>query len=93
MRKLMVMACAIMMAIAANAKVVKTVPFTGVQVNVPARVLFLQGDTCAFSVKDSDFIVARTIQCSVKDGVLRFKYGMSAQPGEVKYDAKKDIYY
>lgn len=93
MKKIMTLVSAIIMVTAANAKGVTTVPFTGTRVSVPARVRFVLGDTYAFSVEAKDSIAARALQCSVKDGVLCFKYGNAPEAGDMKYDAKKDVYY
>lgn len=93
MKKIMTLVSAIIMVTATNAKGVTTVPFKGTRVSVPARVRFVKGDTYAFSVEAKDSILARSLQCSVKDGVLCFKFGNAPQAGDIKYDAKKDVYY
>lgn len=93
MKKIMTLVSAIIMVTAANAKGVTTVPFTGTRVSVPARVRFVRGDTYAFSVEAKDSVLARTLQCSVKDGVLCFKFGNAPEAGDIRYDAKKDVYY
>lgn len=89
----MTMASAIMMVAAANASEVTTVSFSEARVNIPARVRFVQGDNYGFSVAAKDSILAKSVRCSVKDGVLRMNFGNSLKPGEAKYDAKKDVYY
>lgn len=93
MRKLMTMACAMIMAAAANASEVVTVEFGEARVNVPARVRFVQGENYGFSVAAKDSVIAKAVRCSVKDGVLRMNFGNALQPGETKYDAKKGVYY
>ncbi len=93
MKKLMTMVSAIMMVAAVNASEVTTVAFNETMVNIPARVRFVQGDSYGFNVEAKDSVVARSLQCSVKDGVLRIGFGSALKPGETKYDAKKDTYY
>lgn len=93
MKKIMTLVSAIIMVTAANAKGVTTVPFTGTRVSVPARVRFVKGDTYAFSVETKDSVLARSLQCSVKDSVLCFKFGNALAAGDVKYDAKRSVYY
>ena len=93
MRKLMMLAGAMIMAAAVNASEVATVAFKETNVSVPARVRFVKGEIYGFSVEAKDSVVARSVRCMVKDGVLRFSFGSPLQPGEVKYDAKKDAYY
>lgn len=89
----MTLASAIMMVAAANASEVTTVSFSEARVNIPARVRFVQGDNYGFSVAAKDSILAKSVRCSVKDGVLRMNFGNSLKPGESQYDAKKDVYY
>ncbi|MCD8318932.1 MAG: hypothetical protein LUC45_08940 [Paraprevotella sp.] len=93
MKKLMIMASAIMMAVAAKAGEVNTVAFNETRVDVPARVRFVKGDNYGFQVDAKDSIVARSLRCVVKNGVLRISAGNSLQPGETKYDPKKGAYY
>ena len=93
MRKLMTMACAMIMAAAVNASEVVTVEFNEARVNIPARVRFVQGESYGFSVAAKDSIIAKAVRCTVKDGVLRMNFGNALQPGESKYDAKKGIHY
>ena len=38
-------------------------------------------------------MLVRSVQCSVKDGVLRFSFGRTVEPGAVRFDAKRDTYY
>ena len=59
MRKLMTMACAMIMAAAANASEVVTVEFGEARVNVPARVRFVQGENYGFSVAAKDSVIAK----------------------------------
>ncbi len=93
MKKLMTMVGAIMMVAAVNASEVTTVPFSEARVNVPARVRFVQGENYGFSVEAKDSIVAKTVRCSVKDGVLQFSLGSALQPGESRFDEKKGVHY
>lgn len=93
MKKFMMMACAMIMALAANAREVNTVAFSKAVVNVPARVRFVKGDSYGFMVDGNDSVLVRSVQCSVKDGVLRFSFGRTVEPGVVKFDAKRDTYY
>lgn len=93
MKKLMTMVGAIMMVAAVNASEVITVAFKEARVNIPARVRFIQGENYGFSVEAKDSIVARSVRCTVKDGVIRFSLGNSLRPGETKFDAKKGVYY
>ncbi len=93
MKKIVTLVSAIIMVTAANAKGVTTMPFKGTRVSVPARVRFVKGDTYAFSVEAKDTVLARSLQCSVKDSVLCFRFGNAPQAGDIKYDAKKDTYY
>lgn len=93
MKNLMIMASAVMMAAAANASEVNTVAFKETRVNLPARVRFVKGNDYGFNVEAKDSLMARNVQCSVKDGVLRITYGNKMQPGESKYDVKKNVHY
>lgn len=93
MKKIMTLASTIIMATAVNATRVATVPFSGTRVSVPARVRFVKGDTYAFSVETKDSVLARSLQCSVKDSVLCFKFGSALAAGDIRYDAKKSVHY
>ena len=93
MRKLMTLACAMIMASVANATKVTTVAFDKTMVSVPARVRFVKGNDYGFTVEAKDSIVAKSLRCTVKEGVLRIAFGQSLQPGTSKYDARKDTYY
>lgn len=93
MKKLMTMVCAMIMAVAANASTVTTVAFSEAYINVPARVRFVAGDEYGFKVEAKDSVVAKSIRCTVKDGILRISYGESLKPGTSQYDAKKNVYY
>lgn len=93
MRKLMILACAMIMASAANATKVTTVAFDKTMVSVPARVRFVKGDDYGFTVEAKDSIVAKSLRCTVKDGVLSIAFGQALQPGTSKFDARKNIHY
>lgn len=74
MKKMFILISAIMMAASnANAKNVETAPFTGVCINVPARVKVIQGDNYEVNVITKDSLVEKKVQCVVVDGVLRIK--------------------
>ena len=81
------------MAAAVNASEVATVAFKETNVSVPARVRFVKGEIYGFSVEARDSVIARSVRCVVRDGVLRFSFGSALQPGEVRYDARKGAYY
>jgi len=93
MKKLMTLASAMIMAMAANAQSVETEPFTGTLINVPAQVSFERGEKYAFIVKTSDEEVARQLECKVQNGLLTFNFGKSLKKGEVAYDVKSGAYY
>lgn len=93
MRKLLMLASAMIMVAAVNASEVMTVAFNKTRVDVPARVRFIKGDNYGFSVEARDSVIARSVRCTVKNGVLRFSFGSAIQPGDVRYDAKKNVYY
>lgn len=93
MKKLMILASAMIMTIAAEASEVTTVAFNETRVNVPATVRFVQGENYGFSVEAKDSIVARSVRCTVKDSVLTINMGNALRPGEQKFDAKKGVYY
>lgn len=71
MKKMMILASAIMMAATANAKRVETASFDEVRVNVPARVRIIAGDTYSVNVAAQNEMVASTVRYEVKDGVLK----------------------
>lgn len=70
MKKMMILASAIMMAAAANAKRVETESFNKVMVNVPARVRVVPGDTYSVNIATSDSILAQSLRVNVENGVL-----------------------
>ena len=75
MKKMMFLACAIMMVAAGYAKNVnvETKPFEGVKVNVPARVRFVSGDNYEMGVRSKDSITTNSILWSIEDGVLNIR--------------------
>ena len=81
MKKIMTMVSAMMIAATMNAENVKTEAFTETQVNVPARVRFVKGETYSFSVESENKVVAESIKAAVKDGILSFNLanGLSAE--------------
>jgi len=92
-KKMMMMACAILMTVAANAQSfetkneVETVPFVQTLIDVPAHVYFVVGDRFGFSVEAGDEVLGNLIQCSVKDGVLTFKFDRNMEEDAIYYDA------
>lgn len=70
MKKMMILASAIMMAAAANAKRVETESFNKVLVNVPARVRVVPGDTYSVNIATSDSLLAQSLRVDVENGVL-----------------------
>lgn len=70
MKKMLIMASAIMMAAAANAQRVETESFNKILVNVPARVRVVPGDTYSVNIVTSDSVLANSLRVNVKDGVL-----------------------
>lgn len=73
MKKMMIMASAIMMVAAGYAKNVETMPFDGVKVNVPARVRIVNGENYELGVRSTDSISANSILWSIEDGVLKIR--------------------
>lgn len=74
MKKMMILASAIMMVAAAYAnESVELKPFTGVNVNVPACVRFVSGDNYEVGVRSNDSIAAQNIEWSIEDGVLKIR--------------------
>ena len=71
MKKMMILASAIMMAATANAKHVETTSFDEVRVNVPARVRIIVGETYSVNVAAQNEMVASSVRYEVKDGVLK----------------------
>ena len=86
MKKIMTMACALLMAVAAQAQSVATVPFSQTKINVPAHVNFVRGNRFAFSVTTEDISLARQLKCTVKNGVLSMSFGNGLNAGEVQFD-------
>ena len=89
----MTMVCAMMMVAAVNASEVSTVAFNKALFSVAARVRFVKGENYGFSVEAKDSVIARSVRCSVKEGVLRLSYGNALKPGETKFDARKGVHY
>ena len=71
MKKMLIMASAIMMAATANAKHVETTSFDEVRVNIPARVRIIVGETYSVNVAAQNEMVASSVRYEVKDGVLK----------------------
>ncbi len=71
MKKMLIMASAIMMATAANAQRVETESFDKVMVNVPARVRVVPGDSYSVNIATSDSILANSIRVQVENGMLK----------------------
>lgn len=70
MKKMLIMASAIMMAAAANAQRVETESFNKVLVNVPARVRVVPGDTYSVNIATTDSLLAQSLRMNVENGVL-----------------------
>jgi len=81
MKKMLIMASAIMMAAATNAQRVETESFNKVLVNVPARVRVVPGDSYSVNIATTDSVLAKSLRVDVKDGILSInpdlKYGQS----------------
>lgn len=80
MKKMMILASAIMMAAAGNAKEnVETKPFEGVNISVPAHIRFINGEDYRMGVRGIDRTAEQNILWSVEDGVLtiRPRYAVS----------------
>ena len=73
MKKMMIMVSAIMMAAATSAENLNLNPFSGVSVNVPARVRFVYGDKYGVDIQATDSLTASAIRWTVKDGCLRIR--------------------
>ncbi len=73
MKKMMILVSAIMMALAARSENMNLNPFEGVNVNVPARVRFVYGETYGVDIQATDSIAASGIRWSVEDGVLKIR--------------------
>lgn len=72
MKKMMILVCVMMMATTANGKneVNETASFDEVRVAVPARVRVVAGETYSVNVTAQNDLVASTVRCTVKGGVL-----------------------
>ncbi len=73
MKKMMILVSAAIMALTAEARNTEVKPFEGVNVNVPARVRFVYGDTYGVDIQATDSLVASAIRYSVQDGVLKIR--------------------
>ena len=74
MKKMMILASAIMMVAAGYANEnVEIKPFEGVDVNVPACVRFVSGDNYEVGVRSNDSIAAQNIEWSIENGVLKIR--------------------
>ncbi len=73
MKKMMFLVSAIMMTLTASAENMNVNPFEDVNVNVPARVRFVYGETYGVDIQAADSLVASGIRWSVKDGVLKIR--------------------
>lgn len=73
MKKMMILASALLMSVAANAEMTNMQPFSGVSVNVPARVRLVYGEEYGVNIQAADNLVASGIRWSVKDGVLSIR--------------------
>ncbi len=75
MKKMMILVSTIMMvAASSNAKgVVETKPFEGVNVNIPARVRFVNGENYEMGVRSTDSLAAENVLWSVDNGVLNIR--------------------
>ena len=87
MKKITTLACALLMAAAAHAQSVATVPFAQTKINVPAHVHFVRGNGFAVSVETEDTSLARRLKCTVKNGVLSISMGNGLEAGDVRFDA------
>lgn len=71
MKKMMILVSTIMMVATGYAKEnVEMKPFEGVNVNVPARVRFVNGENYEMGVRSTDSVAANNIQWTVENGVL-----------------------
>ncbi len=73
MKKMMILVSAIMMAFTAEAENMDLKPFEGVNVNVPARVRFVYGETYGVDIQAKDSLAASGIRWDIKDGVLKIR--------------------
>lgn len=65
------MACAIMMAAAANAEPQKVAPFSKVSVNVPARIRVIKGNEYSIMVNTQEPADSSSLRYTVEKGILR----------------------
>ena len=71
MKKMMIVVSAIMMVATVYAKEhVEMKPFEGVNVNVPARVRFINGENYEMGIRSTDSVTAKNIKWTVENGVL-----------------------
>lgn len=84
MKKMLIMASAIMMAAAANAQRVETESFNKVMVNVPARVRVVPGDTYSVNIATTDTELAKSLRVDVKNGTLNIATDARANVEEPK---------
>ena len=78
----MILVSTIMMVATVYAKKnVETMPFEGVNVNVPACVRFVTGESYEMGIRSTDSIAENNIQWTVKNGVLniRSRYEMTEE--------------
>ena len=73
MKKMMILVSAIMMVASSYADNVETKPFEGVDVNVPVRIRFVNGQNYEMGVRSNDSIAARNILWSIENGVLKIR--------------------
>ncbi|MCD8304690.1 MAG: DUF2807 domain-containing protein [Prevotellaceae bacterium] len=72
MKKIIILACALVMSAATFAKSdCKVNAFDKVSVNVPVRVRFVKGDTYSVNVRSTNEQDASALRLNVKDGTLR----------------------
>ncbi len=73
MKKMIILVSAIVMTLTAGAENMNVNPFEDVNVNVPARVRFVYGETYGVDIQATDSLAASGIRWSVKDGVLKIR--------------------
>ncbi len=72
MKKTFILAATIMMAAATYAKTISNIsPFEEVNVNVPALVRFVEGDTYSVNVRSTNAYDEQAVRYSVEEGVLK----------------------
>lgn len=67
----MILASAIMMAAATQAKPIETPSFEEVRVSIPARVRIVAGDSYSVNVTAKNEHTANAVRCQVEQGVLK----------------------